>query len=324
VNRQAAVGQRIVRGLTVATRVVVWLLGAITLLAFLDRFSSHMELLTFFRFQYAVLLVVAAAIAFTVRLPRAALAGLVLAGVNVAVVAPTWVPPRAERAASSSSLELLLLNLESGNDRHADVARLIAETDPDVVGLIELTPIWADALEPALASFPHRQLSTEVGAYGIGLFSRLAPQKAAVEHFPSDGPASIVARFDLGGDPFTLVITHVHTPFAGDIHRRQFDALADAGERLGERLAICGDFNAVPWSSAFRHLASAADLSDSHRGQWLEGSWPSWGVLVRVPIDNCLFSDGVTVLEQAHGPDVGSDHFPLTIRFGISAGATTP
>jgi hypothetical protein len=33
------------------------------------------------------------------------------------------------------------------------------------------------------------------------------------------------------------------------------------------------------------------------------------------PVDNCLISRGVTVLEQAHGPDVGSDHLPLIIRF---------
>jgi hypothetical protein len=35
-------------------------------------------------------------------------------------------------------------------------------------------------------------------------------------------------------------------------------------------------------------------------------------------IDNCLISRGLTVLEQAHGPDVGLTP-PLIIRFG-SAG----
>ena len=128
-----------------------------------------------------------------------------------------------------------------------------------------------------------------------------------------------MARFEIGGDPFTLVLTHVHTPFAGDIHRRQFEALADARDRLGRRLAICGDLNSVPWSSSFRHLASAGDLTDSHRGHWLEGSWPTWGMLIRVPIDNCLISPGVTVLERAYGEDVGSDHFPLLIRLGTCA-----
>ena len=48
----------------------------------------------------------------------------------------------------------------------------------------------------------------------------------------------------------------------------------------------------------------------------------SWGRLLRVPLDNCLVSQGVTVLERERGSDVGSDHFPLIIRFGSSEGST--
>ena len=315
-------GRRISRGFTVAVCGVVWLLGALTLLAFLDRFSSYLELLTFFRVQYAALLLPMGLLALAVRLPRVALAALLLVGVNLAVVGPTWVAPRTEGGSSSGSFSLLLVNLESGNTQHADVSRLIAETDPDVIGLIELTPRWAGALAPALGRFPSRRLETQEGAYGIGLYSKSSFREATVEHFAGDAAPSVVARFDLGGRPFTLVLTHVHTPFAGDVHGRQLEALADARQSLGERVAICGDFNAVPWSSSFRHLASAADLTDSHGGHWLEGSWPSWGRLLRVPLDNCLVSRGVTVLERERGSDVGSDHFPLIIRFGSSEGST--
>jgi endonuclease/exonuclease/phosphatase (EEP) superfamily protein YafD len=315
------VGRRSSRGLTVAVRRVVWFLGALTLLALLDPLSSYLELLTFFRVQYAALLLAAGVLAVVVRLPRVALAGLVLAGVNLAVVAPTWVSTRTEGATRPGSLRLLLINLESGNDQHADVARLITEADPDVVGLVELTPTWVGGLAPVLSRFPYRKTEPQKGAYGIGLYSKLAFRQANVEHFARDAAPSIVARLRLGGDPFALVLTHVHTPFAGNVHRRQLEALADARKGLGERVAICGDFNAVPWSSSFRSLASAGGLSDVHRGHWLQGSWPSWSALLRVPIDNCLISRGLTVLEQAHGPDVGSDHLPLIIRFGLSAGA---
>jgi endonuclease/exonuclease/phosphatase (EEP) superfamily protein YafD len=258
-------------------------------------------------------------LALAVRLPRVALAALVLAGANLAVVAPTWVSSGTEAATRPGSLRLLLINLESGNDRHADVARLITAADPDVVGLVELTPTWAGGLAPVLNRFPHRKTEPQRGAYGIGLYSKLAFRQATVEHFARDAAPSVVARLDLGGNPFALVLTHVHTPFAGNVHRHQLEGLADARKGLGERVAICGDFNAVPWSSSFRNLASDAGLSDVHRGHWLAGSWPSWSALVRVPIDNCLISRGVTVLEHAHGPDVGSDHLPLIIRFGLSA-----
>lgn len=237
---------------------------------------------------------------------------------NLAVVVPTWPAPEAARAARSGTLSLLLVNVQADNARHGEVARAIRESNADLVGVVELTPTWASGLNAALEAFPHRMTSPEEGAYGIGLYSKVGFENAAVERFPRDGPASIVVRFVVGGQPFTLVLTHVHTPFAGEIHRRQFEAIADARERLGPRLAVCGDLNAVPWSSSFRHLASAAELTDSHRGHWLEASWPTWGKLIRVPLDNCLYGDGVTVVERAYGGDVGSDHLPLSIRFGIT------
>jgi endonuclease/exonuclease/phosphatase (EEP) superfamily protein YafD len=312
------VGRPIHRWLTFVVRVVVWLVGTLTVVALLDRLSPYVELATFFRVQYAAILLGAVMIALFLRLPRLALAAFVLLAVNLAVVAPTWVSQPADASTQSGSLSLLVLNLNAGNDDHADVARLIGEVDADVLGLVELTPMWASELAPALDRYSHRRLKPDPGAYGIGFYSRRGFRRATIEYLPRDGPPSVVARFLIGGEPFTLVLTHVHTPFAGTIHRRQFEALAEARDRLGERLAICGDLNSVPWSSSFRHLASAAGLTDSHRGHWLEASWPSWGALLRVPIDNCLISNGVTVLERRYGPDVGSDHLPLVIRFGIS------
>jgi endonuclease/exonuclease/phosphatase (EEP) superfamily protein YafD len=321
VTTHQAAGGKVHRGLAAVVRGVVWVLGALSLITLLDSFSVWLEALTFFRVQYAALLLLAAVIALIVRLPRVALAAMALSAVNVAVVVPTWLPRGDEPAtgSGSSSVTFLVMNLQDGNTKHADVVRLIGETDPDLVGLVELTPVWEEALRAALDGFPYRRVIPERGAYGIGLYSELGFDQVAAERFPRDGPRSVVARFAVGEETLTLVLTHVRTPFAGDIHRRQFEALAEARDRLGQHLAICGDFNSVPWSSSFRHLASTGDLTSSHRGQWLEGSWPSWGPLLRVPIDNCLVSSGVTVLDGAYEGDVGSDHFPLLLELGISA-----
>jgi endonuclease/exonuclease/phosphatase (EEP) superfamily protein YafD len=305
--------------LTLVMQAVVWAFGAVSLVALLDRFSAYLGLLTFFRIQYAVLLVAAGAVAFAVRRVRLGVAAVLLAGLNVALVAPTWFPPPSADGPRTGALRLLVLNLEDGNREHEKVARLIAQSSADVVGLTELTPTWARALRQVLVRYPDRSVKAEKGAYGIGLFSRRPLTKATVARFPSDGPASIVARLEVGDEPFTVVLTHVHTPAAGDIHRRQFEALADARKSLGERLAICGDLNAVPWSSSFRHLASDGELIDSQRGHGLDASWPAWSALLRVPIDNCLVSRGVNVLDRDYGDDVGSDHFPLAIRLGITA-----
>jgi hypothetical protein len=79
--------------------------------------------------------------------------------------------------------------------------------------------------------------------------------------------------FTQGGDEHGSV----HTPFAGNVHR---------------------------------NLASDAGLSYVHRGQWLAGSWPSWSALVRVLIDNCLISCGVTGSSRRTGLTSGLTTFP--------------
>jgi hypothetical protein len=180
-------------------------------------------------------------------------------------------------------------------------------------------PAWAGGLAPALDRFPHRRVSPESGAYGIGLYSKPAFRRATLERFSVGWPGQRRGPLRSGRRP-----VHPRPHARAHAVRGRYSSTPVRGargskDRFDEHLAICGDLNSVPWSSSFRHLASAGDLADSHSGHWLEGSWPSWGMLIRVPIDNCLISHGVTVVERAYGQDVGSDHFPLLIRLGIAA-----
>ena len=72
------------RGLLVLTAV----LAVATVAGFLDRVSWVFETATLFRLQYAVVLVVIGVLALVLRRPWLAVAGLVLAAINVAVIAP--------------------------------------------------------------------------------------------------------------------------------------------------------------------------------------------------------------------------------------------
>jgi endonuclease/exonuclease/phosphatase (EEP) superfamily protein YafD len=298
-------------------KTVVAILGALTLLGFLDRFTPYLELATFFRLQYAILLGAAALAAILLRLFPVALAALVLVGVNMLVIAPGGTAPGVAQP-HAPRLRLLVINVQHGNNEYDRVARLIAEADPDVVGLTELTPAWSSALKTALEPFPSQRLGPEGGAYGIGLYSKLPFAAAGIERFPPDGPPSVVATLALGGERLDVVLTHVHTPFAGGLHVRHLRALTEERERLGDRLAVCGDFNAVPWSQPLRRLTSATGLRSVHDSYGLGGTWPTGIPLLRVPIDNCLVSEGLIALDRRLGPDVGSDHFPLIVDLALA------
>ena len=300
---------------------LVLLVGLATLLGVLDRVWWVFELADVFRLQYLAVLVVSAVAALALRRPRLAVLAATLALVNVAVLGISLTPTAtASGELAQGSLRLVVANVEVGNTDFAAVGRLVTQTRPDVFGVTELTPLMARHLARELPQYHARVLETRSDAYGIGIFSRLPLRSARVVHLPADGgPPTAVASVRLAGRSVTVVVTHVHTPFAGSIHVRQLQALAEARPHLGERVVVCGDFNTPPWSGPLRDFAGDAVLRDLYgRHAWRGYSWPTWSSLLRVPLDNCFLSDGLGVRAYWDGPNVGSDHRPLVVDLGVT------
>jgi len=300
---------------------LVLLVGLATLLGVLDRVWWVFELADVFRLQYLAVLVVSAVAALALRRPRLAVLAATLALVNVAVLGISLTPTAtASGELAQGSLRLVVANVEVGNTDFAAVGRLVTQTRPDVFGVTELTPAMARHLARELPQYHARVLETRSDAYGIGIFSRLPLRSARVVHLPADdGPPTAVASVRLAGRSVTVVVTHVHTPFAGSIHVRQLQALAEARPHLGERVVVCGDFNTPPWSGPLRDFAGDAVLRDLYgRHAWRGYSWPTWSSLLRVPLDNCFLSDGLGVRAYRDGPNVGSDHRPLVVDLGVT------
>jgi endonuclease/exonuclease/phosphatase (EEP) superfamily protein YafD len=220
---------------------------------------------------------------------------------------------------TEGSLRLLVVNVEIGNRRFDALQRLVEQTKPDVVGIVELTPALAERLRRSLPAYRWRLLAPREDAYGIGVFSRVPLPAASIERFPADaGPPTVVVRVRVAHERVTVVVTHVRSLFAGSIHVHQLDALAQARPRLGDRVVLCGDFNTPPWSGPFRRLEADARLTDLYgHGAWSGYSWPTWNPLLRIPLDNCLVSDGLVVTNHRNGADIGSDHFPLLVELAV-------
>jgi endonuclease/exonuclease/phosphatase (EEP) superfamily protein YafD len=312
---------RCCRGMVTA---VVLVVGVATLLGLLDRVFWVLETADVFRLQYLVLLLAAALAALMLRRSKLAFVAVVLAAVNAAVMgipvaATATATATAIGARTRGSLRVLVTNVEVGNTDFAAVDRLVAQSRPDVLGVIELTPPMARHLHAALPLYRVRILEVRGDAYGIGVYSRLPLLSAKIARFPADGPPTVVARVRVAGKPVSVVVTHVHTTFAGSIHVRHLDALAAAAlSQLGQRVVVCGDFNTPPWSGPLREFAADAHVRDLYGGRaWAGYSWPTWGYGLRVPLDNCFVSNSVAVTGHHDGPDVGSDHRPLVVDIGV-------
>ena len=81
---------------------------------------------------------------------------------------------------------------------------------------------------------------------------------------------------------------------------------------------VIGDFNATPWSSAFRTFEGDTGLVNSQRGYGLSATWPTSLPITLVPLDHMMHSDSLTTITRVVGPDLGSDHMPLTVEVSLA------
>jgi endonuclease/exonuclease/phosphatase (EEP) superfamily protein YafD len=98
---------------------------------------------------------------------------------------------------------------------------------------------------------------------------------------------------------------------------------ADLAELVAQEtmpVIVIGDFNATPWSYAFKDFSSETGLVNSQNGYGLDATWPSTFPVTLVPLDHMLHSDSLTTVTRKVGPDLGSDHLPLLVEVSRSAG----
>jgi endonuclease/exonuclease/phosphatase (EEP) superfamily protein YafD len=309
--------QRLAGPAYVALQSVVALLTVATVAGFLDRFTWIFEPASFFRLQYAVVLALAGAGAAVVRRYQLASVAALVAALNLAAVAPWHGADNPAAPPGAPTVRIVAFNVDGSNREYTKLAPLVEHLRPDILGLTELTPAWARTAAHASLRLPPRHLTPQHGVYGMGLLSAERPVGVRVQRFPTTGPITLVARFDIRGQLLTFVLVHVHTSFAGSVHEHELRALAAARPQLGRRLVICGDFNTVPWSAQLGEFVESTGLRNAFAGSWPAYSWPSWSPLLRVPLDHCLVSEGISVRSREFGPSSGSDHFPLVVDLAL-------
>jgi endonuclease/exonuclease/phosphatase (EEP) superfamily protein YafD len=272
-----------------------------------------------FRVQYLVWLILAVLVA-VVRRERG-LAALYAGGalLNLLVIAPLYFGGRESRAsAGRPSVRVLLLNVHTANQQYAKVISLVRTVQPDVILLEEIDAKWWESLAPLRDSHPFICARPREDNMGIGLWAKSKFETAEIVYLGEAEVPSVLATLEFGGKKLTVMGTHPLPPGNAEYARLRNQQLEVIARRLSQPVAtdgivLLGDLNASPWSDAFRRLVKVSRLRDSERGFGLQPSWPTMLWALRIPIDHCLVSSNLVVVNRQIGPAVGSDHFPLIV-----------
>lgn len=303
-------------------------LAALSLAAFAGQWVWWLDVLANFRAQYVVAL---ALLGLVIMLSRWRKSGYIVLGValvNLIVVLPLYIGSPPEARADAESIRVMSFNLLSTNESYSEVIDYIETVDPDLVLLHEASRPWEVAMESASLDYEIIRPRSDDLIFGTLVLVRGSEITAVSHGFAAGNPRSVELDYNPPGWSTSLEVLGTHPLAPTDQERADLrDAqIAFAGEWASRRsgaFIVAGDLNSTPWSWPFRRLMDTAGVYNSQIGFGLQPSFPATSsLLLRVPIDHLLYSDGLEVTGRQLGPALGSDHFPLVVD--LQATSSTP
>jgi endonuclease/exonuclease/phosphatase (EEP) superfamily protein YafD len=305
-------------------QVIIWCQPVFPLFALLDEFPV----------QLGGAAALAAAVALLAR-------RWLLAAVLLALAATLTWPLLAHRGQGALATDGPRLTVVSANlfyfaTDHRRTLDFLLTSDADIIGLVEVTPVWRRDLAPLIATYPFR-----VDCFGTSPTCEhmLLSKHPIVQPFAGevDGSAPIVVGGEIlwNGRPISVYAAHLMWPLAADptlpgpmeaaaashlpglppiVQAREAANLALFLASQPADLIVMGDLNGSPWGRVQRAFRAKTGLEN--RAGW-DFTWPAslpWPL--RLPLDHVLTRGDLTVTRFAAGPETDSDHLPVIAEIG--------
>ncbi len=236
-----------------------------------------------------------------------------------------WPAPPLQSAVepAAAPVSLLLVNIYSFRPDVGDLLALIAETDPDIVVLLETVPGHYSQIESLRTTYPHA--FHEPRLTGTAVFSRLPLEMIDLLQWPG-GRIDVAAMLSVDERPFILLATHGRAAVSRRKARERDLHLFAMGEFISAQslpVLLAGDLNATPFSRRAIDFRRAAGLVESRRGRGIMGTWPTASFLglpgvfdfLQTPLDHILATPGIRLHVFRKAPRIDSDHDPLWVEF---------
>lgn len=292
--------------------------GALTLAGFFGEHWYWFDICDHFRMQYIVILILMAIMSLLGQQFLWAFIAFGFMAINIFWITPIFM--RSSRhIKSESEFRLFLSNILRRNRSYQKLLNEIKVNKPDVIALVEVDQPWLDAIQPLAQEYPTWCVEPHHDNFGLAIISRFPTTNCQVSYLSEKGNPILVANLIINGNPMRIIVVHPPPPKNGPDNRYRNQEIELLAEFVDDAIPtiLCGDFNISPWAMPFRLLQRKSNLVDSTRGFGFQPTWPVNRFWLRVPIDHCLASPEIDVINRKIGKDIGSDHFPVIVDFAF-------
>ena len=250
--------------------------------------------------------------------PGLALTSVLLAGLNLALLALPAMAGDQLPAGGAGDLKAITFNCLSSNANVDSALAWLRASAPDVVVLEELPASWRARLDELGDILPYRSSRLETAASDTEILTRLPMSKAESYRPAQDLRTLIHATVLANGRPLQVYGLHPNTlqnPFQWRERNAALELSAQwiAQSRGSSPALALGDWNTPPWSPHFHTFLRLAGMKAADPLVWPPMTRvlaTPMGVRIGSSIDHVAATAGIRVRRCETGPQLGSDHAP--------------
>jgi endonuclease/exonuclease/phosphatase (EEP) superfamily protein YafD len=213
-------------------------------------------------------------------------------------------------------MRLFLFNVLHENTRYADAISLVEKEKPTVAAFLEATAPWPEKLVALQDTLPYHFSAKKLQ---IEIYSRLPLNKTSIQLY-GKYRGLVRSSLTVGKKEITFIATHAYPQLyfgkEGFEWRNQQleEGIGDYVKKLQKPVVLIGDLNVTMWSPHYKSMIQRSGLRNARAGF---GILPTLSSLspqtpwLATPVDHCLVSRDIRVLDFRTGPAIGSDHLPV-------------
>lgn len=231
------------------------------------------------------------------------------------------------KTGDKNSLSIYISNVYQKNTAYDRTISKVKELGPDLLFFLETDHGWDQALSTLSRGYPHVLKEVKDDTYGLILMSKFPFEEGEIVHWVKSDIPSVEILFKIGSQPVKLFGLHPKPPVPGEALRAKKKdrellktALAIHSSGIKHHLVI-GDLNDVAWSSVTRRFKRITKMKDPRQGRGFYPTFPTWSPF-RIPLDHVFCSDKFELSEFKRIESVGSDHFPVFVKFHLPQNQT--
>jgi endonuclease/exonuclease/phosphatase (EEP) superfamily protein YafD len=307
----------------IATQLILVFTLLLSVAGRLGYLSKYAELASHFKVQYLLGSVACLPAFLFYREMGWAIAAAMGVAINLAGVAQ-W---RIKRKKTTGGRDCRRVKLILANVNHKNTARerfiaFAQKHAPDLLIVQEVNEGWRRSLQALHSLYPFMEELPKDGGSGMALYSRFPFERLTIAFPEGDARPCILARIDIDGVSVSLLSIHPRTPIRNDRYKLRnglFAAAADCMRDLPAPKICMGDLNITLWSPYYRSFIERTELVNVRKGFGLLPSWPTFLFFkwLMLPLDHCLVSEDIRVVDASTSESIGSDHLPLIVELEL-------